>query len=116
MRNNLKSVLGLVISVLLAGFSTGISATIDPVKTVRDMSPGWNLGNTLDAIPTEGSWNNRPARETTIEDLQKARFKTLRIPVTWTHHMGPAPDYKGIKWSPPGYRQLMVLGTTFWAH
>jgi endoglucanase len=27
---------------------------------VSNLHPGWNLGNTLDAIPDEGSWNNVP--------------------------------------------------------
>lgn len=31
----------------------------------------------------------------TFDDLKKAGFKSVRIPVTWTHHMvSDAPDYK----------------------
>lgn len=44
------------------------------------MSPGWNLGNTLDAIPNEGSWNNPPVVEKTFDDVKAAGFKSVRIP------------------------------------
>ena len=30
----------------------------DPMATVAAMQPGWNLGNTLDAIPNETAWGN----------------------------------------------------------
>jgi endoglucanase len=66
---------------------------IDPVTAVADMSPGWNLGNQLDAVPTEGSWNNPVLQEHALDGIKEAGFKSIRIPVTWTHHMGPAPDY-----------------------
>ncbi len=68
--------------------------TVSPQEAVKQMSPGWNLGNTLDAVPTEGSWDNPPAEEYIFDDIKKAGFKTVRIPVTWAYHMGHAPDYK----------------------
>jgi endoglucanase len=67
---------------------------VTPQEAVKNMSPGWNLGNTLDAIPTEGSWNNLPVKEYVFDDIKKAGFRTVRIPVTWEPHMGQAPDYK----------------------
>ena len=42
-------------------------------------NPGWNLGNTLDALPTEGSWGN-VANFSTFADLQHGGFKGLRLP------------------------------------
>ena len=50
------------------------------------MNPGWNLGNSLDAIPNEDSWNNGPVTAQTFDDIKAAGFKSIRIPVTWTHH------------------------------
>lgn len=47
---------------------------------VAAMEPGWNLGNTLDAIPTEGSWNNAPVVSSTFDDIKAAGFKSVRIP------------------------------------
>jgi endoglucanase len=69
-------------------------SVVSPLEAVKDMSPGWNLGNTLDAIPTETSWGN-PATEAYIfDDIKNSGFKSIRLPVTWTDHIGPAPDYK----------------------
>lgn len=66
---------------------------ISPIDAVKKMNPGWNLGNTLEAIPTEGSWNP-PVEEYTFDDIKNSGFRSIRIPVTWDTHMGPAPDYK----------------------
>ncbi|TWK02298.1 Endoglucanase D [Bacillus licheniformis] len=66
---------------------------ITPADLLENMSPGWNLGNTLDAVPTEGSWNNPPVREHTFDDIRDAGFKSVRIPVTWDSHIGSAPEY-----------------------
>ncbi|KAK5109381.1 hypothetical protein LTR62_007047 [Meristemomyces frigidus] len=49
-------------------------------------NPGWNLGNTLDAIPTEGSWNNPPVVVNTFSQIQSAGFKGMRLPITWIDH------------------------------
>ncbi|KAH9863305.1 hypothetical protein IAQ61_009582 [Plenodomus lingam] len=51
-----------------------------------NMNPGWNLGNTLDATRTEGDWNNPPVVPETFDDVKKAGFKSVRIPVTWAYH------------------------------
>ncbi|KAG9251901.1 glycoside hydrolase superfamily [Emericellopsis atlantica] len=58
-------------------------------------NPAWNLGNTLDAIPDEGSWNNPPVVAATFDAVKAAGFKSVRIPVTYTHHfVSEAPDYE----------------------
>ncbi|WP_026587003.1 cellulase family glycosylhydrolase [Bacillus sp. NSP9.1] len=69
-------------------------SSVRPKQLLEKMSPGWNLGNTLDAIPTEGSWNNPPVEEHTFDDIRDAGFKSVRIPVTWDSHIGSAPGYK----------------------
>lgn len=66
---------------------------VDPRTAVIQMGAGWNLGNTLDAIPTEGSWSP-PVAAKSFDQIKAAGFKSVRLPVTWTHHMGEAPDYK----------------------
>lgn len=60
---------------------------------VDAMQPGTNLGNTLDAIPTETSWGNPPTTQAIIQQIAAQGYKSIRIPVTWTDHTGPAPDY-----------------------
>lgn len=47
---------------------------------VAKLHPGWNLGNTLDAIPNEGSWNNAPVAATTFDTVKAAGFKSVRLP------------------------------------
>jgi endoglucanase len=61
---------------------------------VETMQPGWNLGNTLDAIPTETSWGNPPVTQALIQQIAAEGFRSIRLPVTWTNHTGPAPDYR----------------------
>ncbi len=43
------------------------------------------LGNTLEP-PTEGGWNNGPAKEYYFDDYKSAGFDVVRIPVRWDKH------------------------------
>jgi aryl-phospho-beta-D-glucosidase BglC (GH1 family) len=61
---------------------------------VDAMQPGWNLGNSLDATPGETSWGNPRVTKKLIRQIAAEGFKSIRVPVTWTHHTGAAPDYK----------------------
>ena len=54
---------------------------------------GWNLGNSLDVPTGETAWGNPPATQELMAGVAKAGFGLVRIPTTWTNHMGPAPDY-----------------------
>jgi aryl-phospho-beta-D-glucosidase BglC (GH1 family) len=57
------------------------------------MQPGWNLGNSLDAIPDETSWGNPATSKTLIDKIRSRGFHSIRIPVTWSGHQGTAPGY-----------------------
>lgn len=46
---------------------------------------GWNLGNTLEAIPNEGSWGPA-ATQSLINSVAAAGFNTIRIPCVWDTH------------------------------
>lgn len=69
-------------SVLVLGRATcaGEFDAISASEFVAHLAPGWNLGNSLDAIPTENSWNNQPVAETTFDDVKNAGFNSVRIP------------------------------------
>ena len=59
---------------------------------VKDMTLGWNLGNTLDAtggsgLNTETSWTQPRTTKEMIDGLAKSGIKTIRIPVSWSRHM-----------------------------
>lgn len=52
------------------------SAKFSPISAgafFEKINPGWNVGNTLDAIETEGSWNNPPVVGSTFDDIKKVR-------------------------------------------
>ncbi|MEU1888888.1 cellulase family glycosylhydrolase [Micromonospora rifamycinica] len=65
----------------------------DAMATVAAMQPGWNLGNTLDAIPDETAWGNPLTTQTLLRQVRSQGYRSIRIPVTWTDHTGPAPAY-----------------------
>jgi aryl-phospho-beta-D-glucosidase BglC (GH1 family) len=54
---------------------------------------GWNLGNSLDVPDGETAWGNPKASPELLSAVAKAGFGLVRIPVTWTSHTGPAPDF-----------------------
>ncbi|GAA1626557.1 cellulase family glycosylhydrolase [Catellatospora bangladeshensis] len=65
----------------------------DPMATVAAMQPGWNLGNTLDAIPDETAWGNPLTTQALLRHVRQQGYRSIRIPVTWSNHHGPAPAY-----------------------
>lgn len=64
-----------------------------PAELVKRAVLGYNLGNSLDAPPGETAWGNPMVTPELMEAVAEAGFGLVRIPVTWTHHMGPAPKY-----------------------
>ncbi|WDF35690.1 cellulase family glycosylhydrolase [Streptomyces sp. T12] len=62
-------------------------------SAVAAMQPGWNLGNTYDAIPDETSWGNPPVTRELLKKVKSQGFKSIRLPVTWGTHQGAAPGY-----------------------
>lgn len=61
---------------------------------VDDMQPGWNLGNTLDAVGAdETAWGNPRVTRELIQHIAAQGYKSIRIPVTWDYHIGDAPNY-----------------------
>lgn len=67
-----------------------------PMQTYVDrMQPGWNLGNTLDSVGAdETAWGNPRVTRELIKQISRQGFNSIRIPVTWDNHVGPAPEYK----------------------
>jgi len=50
------------------------------------MSPGWNVGNSLEAIGGETAWGNPMVNQTLMNAVKAAGFKTVRIPVSWKQY------------------------------
>ena len=62
------------------------------METVKAMTVGWNLGNTLDAIGSSGlksetSWGQPRTTKEMIQGLADSGIKTIRIPTSWAKHM-----------------------------
>jgi len=75
------------------GASTAGWRGLTPQQIVKEMFLGWNLGNTFDGSPNETSWGNPETTQAMVQAVATAGFKTMRIPVTWTSHIGAAPSY-----------------------
>jgi len=74
----------------LQSFSVGVAGTmrnITAMQMAKEMVPGWNIGNTLDATPTETSWGNPLINQALMTGIKNAGFKSIRLPVTWTPHV-----------------------------
>ncbi|WP_447002757.1 cellulase family glycosylhydrolase [Saccharothrix isguenensis] len=74
--------------------TTGNPPVGDAMAQVAAMQPGWNLGNSLDAVGSdETAWGNPRITEALLDNVRAQGFKSIRIPVTWSAHQGPAPGY-----------------------
>lgn len=67
------------------------------MEIAKDMGAGWNLGNHFDGTIANQPgkyWDNATPTQALYDKLKEYGFNTVRIPVTWMHNMGVAPDYK----------------------
>jgi len=55
-------------------------------EIAREMKVGWNIVNTLEALPGETSWGNPMVNPTLISAVRNAGFNTVRIPCAWDSH------------------------------
>jgi endoglucanase len=62
------------------------SEQLDATNASRLMSPGLNLGNTMEAIPKETSWGNPIPTEAYFRGVRAAGFRSIRIPLAWTQY------------------------------
>lgn len=68
---------------------------ITSLELSRQMSPGWNLGNSLEVVDAtrpyewgsrkfnETAWGNPKATQALFDGVKAAGFKTVRIPAAW---------------------------------
>ena len=64
----------------------GSMRDLTSLQLSRQMSPAWNLGNSLDAVPAETSWGNPRVSQQLLDAVKAAGFKTLRLPVNWNQY------------------------------
>lgn len=77
--------------------SMGQASDSKPVDT-KVLGVGWSIGNHMDSqnggVSGEAIWGNPKATQATFDAVKKAGFTSVRIPITWLGHIGPAPEYK----------------------
>lgn len=64
--------------------TTGMS-DLTSVELAKEMVPGWNVGNSLEAIGGETAWGNPLITQRLIDSVKAAGFKAIRIPVAWSN-------------------------------
>lgn len=98
-----RSVKKLLVAVILLialispsiSFAADENPDYDIQSYVNNMQPGWNLGNSFDALGTdETAWGNPFVRKEFIEQIAAQGYKSIRIPVTFDERIGEGPDYK----------------------
>lgn len=52
-------------------------------EIAKNMAPGWNLGNTLDALGGETSWQDTYTTQEIINYVKSVGFHSVRIPCCW---------------------------------
>jgi aryl-phospho-beta-D-glucosidase BglC (GH1 family)/predicted heme/steroid binding protein len=64
------------------------------METVAAMEPGWNLGNTLDAVGAdETAWGNPRVTQQLIDNVAAQGYNSIRIPITWDNHQSKTAPY-----------------------
>jgi len=58
--------------------------SMSSVELIQEMGVGWNVGNSLEAIPNETAWGNPLITQQLIDAVQEAGFNAIRIPVAWS--------------------------------
>jgi aryl-phospho-beta-D-glucosidase BglC (GH1 family) len=70
------------------------TAQLSAAETVAAMQPGWNLGNSLDAVgEDETAWGNPRITPELLDNVRAQGFNSIRIPVTWSAHQDEAAPY-----------------------
>jgi endoglucanase len=58
--------------------------SLSSVELSKEMIPGWNVGNSLEAIGGETAWGNPKITQLLIDSIKAAGFNAVRIPVAWS--------------------------------
>jgi aryl-phospho-beta-D-glucosidase BglC (GH1 family) len=63
------------------------SQTLPPASQVAgQITVGWNIGNSLEAISNETAWGNPAINQQLINSVKAAGFNAVRIPASWDIH------------------------------
>ncbi len=95
MKASLLKVLLLVLFLLsTTSIMTFAEEEIDIEDYAQNMQPGWNLGNSYDAVgEDETAWGNPFVTKALIQKVAAEGFRSIRIPITFDQRMAAGPDY-----------------------
>ena len=74
------------VSCLSTCLAANQSEQLNTTNAVQLMSPGINLGNTMEAIPKETSWGNPAPTQAYFRGVRASGFRSIRIPLAWTQY------------------------------
>ncbi len=82
------------VRIYLAGLILPLAAfaqALPPASQVADqITIGWNIGNSLEAVGGETAWGNPPVNQQLIDAVKAAGFNAVRIPASWDLHADQA--------------------------
>ena len=52
-------------------------------EIIKELGPGWNLGNSLESKKNETYWGNPLTTQEMIDDIISFGFNSIRVPVRW---------------------------------
>jgi endoglucanase len=64
----------------------GVMRDLTSLQLSEQMAPGWNVGNSLEAIGGETNWGNPMVTQALMNAVKAAGFKSVRIPVSWAQY------------------------------
>ena len=67
--------------------TVSVQAQLTPQDAITKIKRGINIGNSLDAIPSETGWGNPLIQKYYFDDYANAGFTSIRIPITWKDHI-----------------------------
>ncbi len=89
----MRTVLKIFMLHVLVFYSIFAQAQLTPQDAITKIKRGINIGNSLDAYPTETSWGNPLIQKSYFDDYVAAGFTCIRIPVTWKDHISKTAPY-----------------------
>ena len=77
--------------------NTSNGKNLSSVDFAKELTIGWNLGNTFDA-DSETAWGMPETTKEMLHAVKAAGFKTIRIPVSWSKHVSGSNYQIDSKW------------------
>lgn len=64
----------------------GTMRSMTSLQLAPSLAPGWNLGNSLEAIGGETNWGNPPVTQALLYAVKATGFNSVRIPLSWKQY------------------------------